>query len=238
MRPDELYREEPVGRAKGQIREGLRYVWSTPVLRNILAITAIVGTLAINFPVVLPLVAERTFHGNAATYSWMTVGMGVGALVGALWIASRVETTAKQVLVCCLGFGVAICVASAAPTLALFLFVMLFMGAGQITVLASCNSTLQLRSDPVLRGRVMGVYMITLLGSTPIGGPIVGWVSQHFGPRWGLAVGGVATLFTALTFGVALYRADRRKPAGARVPGIADEVLRVGAPTVVSSASR
>jgi len=219
MRPGELYRSEPVAPARGQIREGLRYVWATPALRNVLAITAVVGTLAINFPVVLPLVAQRTFHGDAGTYSLMTVGMGAGALFGALYIASRADTTAKQVLVTCVGFGVAICVASAAPTYPSFLVVMLFMGAGQITFLASCNSTLQLRSDPVLRGRVMAVYMITLLGSTPIGGPIVGWVSQQFGPRWGLAVGGVATLFTAATFGVALVRAGRRRPA-AEAPAV------------------
>jgi MFS family permease len=207
-----LHRGAPVARAKGQIREGLRYIRETPELRSILIMTAAVGTLAINFPVVLPLLAKVTFDGNAATYSWMTVSMGVGALVGALVVAHRSKPTARVVIASGLGFGVAILVASFAPTVALFVFVVAFVGAGQITFLATCQSTVQLEAEPSKRGRVMSVYTITILGTTPIGGPLVGWISEEFGPRYGFAIGGVATVAVTLFFARTLLRAPRREP--------------------------
>jgi MFS family permease len=213
MRPAELFRTAPLERAKGQIRDGLRYVWHTPELRSTLLLTAIVGTFAINFPVVLPLLAKLTFHGTAETYSWMTIAMGLGALVGALAVASRTEARGDVLLISGFGFGVAICAAAASPTVALFLAVSVLVGAGQIAFLATCNSLIQLRSDPAMRGRVMAVYMITLLGSTPIGGPIVGFISQTYGPRWGLGIGGIATVLAVAYFGTAFVRA-RRAAAG------------------------
>ncbi|MEX1008537.1 MAG: MFS transporter [Acidimicrobiia bacterium] len=205
-----LHRGAPVARAKGQIREGLRYIRETPELRSILIMTAVVGTLAINFPVVLPLFAKVTFDGNAATYSWMTVSMGIGALVGALVVAHKSKPTGLVVVVSGLGFGAAIIIASLAPTIALFVFVVAFVGAGQITFLATCQSTVQLEAEPSKRGRVMSVYTITILGTTPIGGPLIGWISQEFGPRYGFAIGGVATLAVTLFFARTLLRAPRR----------------------------
>ena len=212
MRTGDLHRGAPVPRDKGQIREGLRYVWRTPELRSTLLLTLIVGTFAINSPVVLPLLAKITFDGNAAVYSWMTIAMGTGALVGALAVANRGETGGNLLFVTGMGFGVAICVASLAPTLGIFIGLLLLVGAGQISFLATCNSLIQLTADPGMRGRVMAVYTITLLGSTPIGGPLVGWVSQEFGPRWGLAIGGIATIIGVLCFGTAFVRARRRSP--------------------------
>jgi MFS family permease len=207
-----LHRAPPVARAKGQVREGLRYIRETPELRSILLITLVVGTLAINFPVVLPLIAKVTFDGNAATYSWMTVSMGVGALFGALAVAHKSNPTARVVVVSGIAFGTAICVASFAPTIALFVFLVAFVGAGQITFLATCQSTVQLEAEPSKRGRVMAVYTITILGTTPIGAPIVGWISEQFGPRYGLAIGGVATLAVTLAFARTLLRAPQRVP--------------------------
>jgi len=215
MRTSELHRDAPLGREKGQVRDGLRYVWRTPELRSTLLLTLIVGTFAINSPVVLPLLARVTFGGEADVYSWMTIAMGAGALVGALLVANRAQARGNLLFVTGMTFGVAICVASAAPTLGIFLGLLVLVGAGQISFLATCNSLLQLTADPVMRGRVMAVYTITLLGSTPIGGPTVGWVSQQFGPRWGLAVGGIATIIGVLVFGTAFVRARRRDAAHA-----------------------
>jgi MFS family permease len=209
MRPAELHRSAPVERAKGQIRAGLRYVWHTPELRSTLILTAIVGTFAINFSVVLPVLARITFDGNAETYSWMTIAMGVGALIGSLVVASRTSARGGFVLVAGFGFGAAICIAAAAPTVPFFLVVAVLVGAGQVAFLATCNSLIQLRSDPTMRGRVMSVYSITLLGSTPIGGPIVGWISQVYGARWGLAIGGIATLLAVAYFATEYVRARR-----------------------------
>jgi MFS family permease len=209
MRPSELHRGAPLERAKGQVREGLRYVWRTRELRAALLLTAVVGTLAINSPVVLPLLAKITFDGTAQTYSWMTVAMGAGALVGALLVANRAEARADVLIGSGLGFGLAICAAAMAPSLGVFLGLLLLVGAGQIAFLATCNSLIQLRSDPSMRGRVMAVYSITLLGSTPIGGPLVGWISQEYGPRWGLGIGGVGTTVAVAVFGTAFVRARR-----------------------------
>jgi MFS family permease len=209
MRPSELYRSAPVERAKGQVREGLRYVWHTPELRSTLLLTAIVGTFAINFPVVLPLLAKITFAGTAKTYSWMTIAMGLGALVGALVVASRTTARGDVLFLSGLGFGVTICLAAAAPSVGAFLLISVLVGAGQIAFLATCNSLIQLRSDPAMRGRVMAVYMVTLIGSTPIGGPLVGWISEEYGPRWGLAIGGIATVLAVVYFGSAFVRARR-----------------------------
>ena len=155
----------------------------------------------------LPLLARVTFHGDADVYSWMTVAMGAGAVAGALFVANRSRGQGSFMFVTGLAFGATMCVAALAPiarpaSSALLVLV----GACQIAFLATCNSLIQLRSDPVMRGRVMAVYIITLIGTTPIGGPLVGWVCQEFGPRWGLAVGGIATIIGVVVFGSAFVR--------------------------------
>jgi len=210
MRTSELHRDAPLGREKGQLREGLQYVWRTPELRWILLLTLVVGTFAINSPVVLPLLAKITFDGNAEAYSWMSIAMGAGAIFGALFAANRSDTRGNVLFMTGMAFGVAICVASFAPTLAIFIALLVLVGAGQISFLAVCNSLLQVISDPAMRGRVMAVYTITLLGTTPVGGPLIGWISQQFGPRWGFAVGGIATVAGVFVFGTAFKRARRR----------------------------
>lgn len=209
MRPAELHRSTPLGREKGQLRDGLEYVWRTAELRWILLLTLVVGTFAINTPVVLPLLAKLTFHGNAAAYSYMSIAMGAGAIVGALFAANRADTHGRVLFGTGITFGVSILVASFAPTLSVFITLLVVVGGGQIAFLAVCNSLLQVIADPEMRGRVMAVYTITLLGTTPIGGPLVGWISEQFGPRWGFAVGGVATVVGVLVFGTAFLRSRR-----------------------------
>lgn len=206
MRRDELWLSKPVARARGQIREGLRYIWSTPVIRSTMLMIAVVGTLGFNFSVVLPVLAKRTFHGDAATFSVLVSLMGVGSLIGALASASRARPTPGLLVGSCLGFGVAATIGAVAPSLALEYPVLVLVGASSILFIAAANSTLQLASTAAMRGRVMAVYAILFLGSTPIGGPIVGWISQHLGPRYGLGVGSVATLLTGAIAGAVLLR--------------------------------
>jgi MFS family permease len=226
MRPEELHRSAPLGREKGQLRAGLRYIWHTAELRWILLLMLVVGTFAINSPVVLPLLAKVTFHGGPEVYSWMSIAMGAGAMFGALFAANRFDTRGKLLVTTGMAFGVAICVTSLAPTLALFIALLVVVGAGQISFLAITNSSLQLTANPTMRGRVMAVYTITLLGTTPIGGPLIGWISDQFGPRWGFAVGGIATIIGVLVFGSAFVRARRR--AGIEAPVDADEEIVLG----------
>ena len=212
MRPSELERGAPVARAKGQVREGLRYVWGSPELRSNIILMTIVGTLAFNFQVVIPLFAKVTFHGTAATYSMMTVAMGLGSLVGALLAASRRYPSGELLLGACLAFGVSTCLAALAPTLVTVIPVLALLGLCSITYISTANTLLQLRSSAEMRGRVMALYALVFLGSTPIGGPLVGWICQQWGARWGLGLGGVSTVAGAVIFGSSLLR--QRKLAG------------------------
>jgi MFS family permease len=194
MRRDEFYAVEPVPKRKGQLREGLRYAWTTPALRLPLVLTAVIGTLAWNFQVVLPLLAERTFGGDAGTFGTMYALMSVGSVVGALVTARQTQATRGFLLGAALAYGASLVVAGAAPTLAVELLLLLAVGAAGIGFTAMANGVLQQETTPEMRGRVMALFSVAFLGSTPIGGPIVGWVSQELGPRAGLWLGGLATL--------------------------------------------
>ncbi len=206
MKPEELFLGRPVARAKGQIREGLRYVWNNVELRSTILVLAVVGTLAFNFTVVLPVLAKFTFHGDAGTYGLLTALMGGGSLVGALATASRLRPTPKLLTGSCLAFGVVMTLAAIAPNLMSEQVLILLVGATSITFMATANSTCQLTSAPEMRGRVMALYGLVFLGSTPIGGPLVGWISQQFGPRYGMGLGGVATILSALVAAAVLLR--------------------------------
>jgi MFS family permease len=194
MNKSELRPAPAQPRAKGQLRDGFRYVWSSPKLRTPLVMMAVVGTLAYEFQVILPLVAKYTFGGDAATYGLMTGAMGAGAVIGGLFTASRQRTGDGPLIKATLVFGALIVVAAIMPTLPLMVLLLVGVGAGSVTFLARANSTMQLRADPVFQGRVMALWAVAFLGTTPIGGPIIGWIGQNIGPRWGMVVGGVATL--------------------------------------------
>ena len=210
MRPSELYRSTPVPRAKGQIRAGLRYARSVPELWLTLIMVAVIGTFSMNFTVIIPLVAKVTFHGNSGTYGLLASAMGVGALFGALFAARRTRPTRALLAGAALSLGVAMLGAALAPTLWWEVLLMVACGATTITFMASANATLQLSSRADIRGRVMALYMVLFVGSTPIGGPIVGWIAQHSSPRWSLVVGGVAGLLGAA---IAVAPSRHRQPA-------------------------
>ncbi|MDA8313401.1 MAG: MFS transporter [Actinomycetota bacterium] len=194
MRPQELLRAERVVRAKGQVREGLRYAWRTPGLRDPLLAMAVVGTLAFNFTTTLPLLAEYTFHGGAGTYSTFTAAMGAGAVVGGLLVAQRSRPSTHFLGLVGLGFGAMIALVGLVPTELLTVVALVPMGIGSILFNATANAAVQLTADPSLRGRVMSLYAIAFLGSTPVGAPLMGWVSDAASPRVALAIGAAATL--------------------------------------------
>ena len=194
MRPAELHRRPVVTRAKGQVRQGLRYVWSTHELRDPLLAMAVVGIFAFNFTTTLPLLATRTFHGGAGTYSVLMAAMGIGAVIGGLMVAHRSRPTTAMLSIIGLAFGVMLLIVAGAPTEALAIAALVFMGFCSISFIATANATIQLRADPAMRGRVMALYAIAFLGSTPIGAPLVGWIADVTNPRVAVAVGGVATL--------------------------------------------
>jgi MFS family permease len=194
MRPAELHQRPVVARAKGQVREGLRYVWSTRELRDPLLAMAVVGIFAFNFTTTLPLLATRTFHGGAGTYSLLVASMGVGAVVGGLIVAHRSRPSTAMLSVIGLAFGVMLLVVAGAPTEVVAIIALVFMGVCSISFISTANATIQLRADPAMRGRVMALYAIAFLGSTPIGAPLMGWIADISNPRVAIMVGGVATL--------------------------------------------
>jgi MFS family permease len=197
MHTAELRPTQRVARAKGQIREGFVYVWRTPSLRNTLLAIALIGIFAYNFTVTLALLAKTTFHGGAGTYSLLTSCMAVGAVAGGLIAAHRARPTPRLLQVLALVFGGLLAAVALAPSLAIAAVLIVLMGAASIGFIATANATLQLGADPAMRGRVMSLYAMAFLGTTPIGAPLVGAIAQWSSPRISLLTGAVATLVAA-----------------------------------------
>ena len=213
MRTAELFPARKVERKKHQVRDGLRYVRTTPELLIPLIMISVVGTLAWEFQVTLPLMASKVFGGNAATYGVMASVMGVGAVAGGLISTARSKPGSRTLCVAAVGWGIAILAAAVAPDMPLELVALVFVGYGSITFNSFAKTSLQLAAKPTMRGRVMALWALAWLGSTPVGGPIVGWIGQDAGARWSLVVGGAATLICGVAAFPALTRIDRRRAA-------------------------
>jgi MFS family permease len=203
-----------IPRARGQLREGLRYVRATPVIRDALVMMAIIGAFTYEFTVSLPLFAEMTFNSGASGYAAMTAAMGVGSVAGGLYTASLRGEAGQGLARAALFFGVATLLAGAMPTLPLAIVALLAVGFCSIGFLSLANSTLQLESDPAMRGRVMALWTVAFLGSTPIGGPIIGWIGEHFGARLALGVGGVAAIAASMLGFAAMRRLTAQPGSG------------------------
>ncbi|MCL2394420.1 MAG: MFS transporter [Acidimicrobiaceae bacterium] len=214
MRADQLYPSTRAKKERGQVLAGLRYVRDTPELIVPMVMIAVIGTLAWEFQVTLPLVARDTFHRSAGTYGLMFSVMGVGSVVGGLVAASKIHPRARALGLAAIGWGVAILAAALAPDVPLELVALVFVGYGSVTFNSMAKTTLQMASVPVMRGRVMALWALAWLGSTPIGGPIVGWVGQEMGARWSLIIGGVPTVLIGLLAWPALKRIDLRAALG------------------------
>jgi MFS family permease len=211
----------PAPRAPRQLREGLRYIRSTPQLAVPLVMMAVAGCLTYEFQVSLPVMASRGLHVGAAGFGFMTASMGVGAVIGGLLVAARGKTGLRPLVLAASGFAVALAIATIAPTLPVELIALAFAGSASISFMSTGNSTLQLNSEPEMRGRVMSLWFVAFQGSTPIGGPIVGWIMAVIGPRAGLGLGTITIALVAIG-GLAairrtpLRRAPRPVPSPAR----------------------
>lgn len=197
LHTDELILTPPVPRAKGQLQEGFKYVASTPILGSTLVMMAIIGTLTFEFQVSLPLIAQYTFKGDASSYAFLSASMGFGAAIGGILFASRKGIQPYKLVSAALLFGLAVLGAAFMPSLLLAGAALVLVGICSINFSSLGNTTLQLESSPQMRGRVMSFWTVAFLGSTTIGGPIVGWFAEAAGARWGLALGGLAALVAA-----------------------------------------
>lgn len=200
-----LLPSEPARRARGQLRQGLAYVRQTPELAIPLLMMGLVGTLTYEFPVSLPVLAKRSFGLGSAGYGFMTAAMGLGAATGGLITAARGRTGVRAAVIAVAAFGACIAMAAAAPSVALELVALFFVGAGSVGFVSVGNSTLQLRADPSMRGRVMSLWSVAFQGSSAVGGPVIGGVIALAGARAGLAVGAVAC-FAAAAVGASILR--------------------------------
>ena len=185
-------------RAKGQLREGFRYVARTPILLFPLIMMALVGMLAYEFQVTLPVVAGTVFHGSSAVYGVLMAAMGIGAVIGGLWTAARGKTGIRALIRASLIFGACMTFAALAPALAIELIALALVGFASVSFLSMANSTLQLGTDPQMRGRVMALWAVAFMGSTPIGGPLIGWITSVAGARVGLGVGAASCLVAGI----------------------------------------
>lgn len=217
-----LHPSLPTARARGQLRAGLRYVAGIPDLAIPLLMMAVVGTLAYEFQVVLPVLASHTFQGGARAYGFMTAAMGIGAIGGGLVTAARGRTGLRTVSIAAGVFAVVLLLAAAAPTLTLEYIALAMVGWASISFIARGNTTLQLAADPQMRGRVMALWAIAFMGTTPIGGPLIGWITSSAGPRVGLATGGVSCVMAA---GLGVMAIRRRRKRFGQLPGGPSEAV-------------
>ncbi len=198
FRISELHRSPRAHRTTSGFLEGLRYVWRRPDLRAILIMLFLIGTFGMNFPIFISTMAVNVFHSDARAFGLLSSIMAVGTLSGSLYAASRQKPGLPSLLGGAGVFGLGCTLAALAPGYWWFAAALTIIGAATLTFGNSTNSTMQLSTEPAMRGRVMALRVAIALGGTPIGAPIVGWVANDFGPRWALVIGAAAGFAAAL----------------------------------------
>lgn len=197
MRTSELHPMPVAPRAKGQIREGIRYVRGRTDILVIMAVIGVVSTFGLNFQMTSALMARAEFGKGAGEYGILGSVLAIGSLGGALLAARRERPRVRLVIGAAFGFGVATGVQALMPTYASYAVACIPVGLASLTMLTAANTTIQMSTDPVVRGRVMSLYMIVMLGATPIGSPVVGWIGETFGPRWSIGIGSITALLVS-----------------------------------------
>jgi MFS family permease len=198
MNRRELDPPAPAVREPGQLRSGFGYVRRHREILIPLIMVAVVGTFTWEFQVTLPLVAADTFHGQAWTYSVMLSATGAGAIIGGLVVARRTRIGPRSLAWSAIGWGLATLAASAAPSLATELMLLVVVGYGTISFNSLAKTSLQLAAEPAMRGRVIALWAVAWQGTTPVGGPLVGWIGQELGARWSLVAGGAPAIAVGL----------------------------------------
>ena len=220
IRTAELHLNERVPKEKGQIREGFAYVWRDPDLRLVMALMGVIATLSFNWNVTLPLLAVHTFHGDANTYAFITTVFSIGSLIGSLWIARKQTVPIVFLARTSVAFGVASGLIALAPSPLAAAIAGALAGATGIAFLSATMTSLQLGSIPAMRGRVMALYSILFLGSTPLGGPLSGWLAQQFDTRVAIWMGAIAAIGSGAVAVAALRR--REAVLEGRLPAMAN----------------
>jgi MFS family permease len=206
-----LLTPSPRARGKGQIREGLRYVKGRPDLVLIMALVFVLGTFGMNFQLTMALMATKVFDKGPGEYGLLGSIMAIGSLTAALLSARRARPRMRVLLVALAGFTVSTAFLSTAPNYVMFAVFLVPTGLAALTALTTANAMVQVSVDPVMRGRVMALYMAIFMGGTPIGAPVIGWIGDVWGPRWTIAIGTVAVGLSLVA--VALWVSRRQNVA-------------------------
>jgi predicted MFS family arabinose efflux permease len=204
----------PQPHERGQVRAGFAYVRRERELGVPLLMMAIMGCFTYEFQVTLPYFARTTFDGDSRTYGFMTAAMGLGAVIGGLYTAARGRTGIRTLVRSSVLFGILVLATALAPSATTALVLLVAVGAASVSLMARGNATLQLASAPEMRGRVMALWLVAFMGTTPLGGPVAGWVSSTFGARWGLVLGALACFAAAAVGAAALRRTAREVRLG------------------------
>ncbi|MBD8079040.1 MFS transporter [Cellulosimicrobium arenosum] len=191
MRTAELQGMASAGRAKGQIREGLRYVRTRTDVVVTMVVMGVVSAFGVNFQLTSAMMARVEFGKGAGEYGVLGSILAVGSLTGALLAARRERPRVRLVIGAAFAFSVALGVMAVMPTYELYALMCVPVGLASLTMMTAANSTIQVSVDPAMRGRVMSLYMVVFLGSTPVGAPIVGWIGEAWGPRWSIGIGAI-----------------------------------------------
>ncbi|MFF1876858.1 MFS transporter [Leifsonia sp. NPDC058230] len=201
LRTDKFFRTDRAGKKRGGLVEGFRYVRRRPDIMVILVMVFLIGTFGLNFPIFISTMSVSVFHKGAGEFGLLSSIMAIGSVVGALLSARRERPRVSLLFAGAAFFGFGCAVAAVMPEYWLFALALIIIGISSQTLMTTANGTVQMTTDPQLRGRVMAIYMAIFMGGTPIGAPIVGWVADTFGPRWALGVG-AASGFAAALVGV------------------------------------
>ncbi len=218
LRVHELHVETRPTRTPGSLLAGFGYVWKRPDLMAVLVMLLLLGTFGFNFAIFISTMSVTVFHGDASQYGLLTSSMAVGTMCGALLSARRQFPGMVLMAVATAGFAVAVALAAVMPTAVLFAIVLFFVGLAALTFMTASNSMMQLTTERTMRGRVLALRIAVVMGGTPIGAPLVGWVVDNFGARWALGVGALAGLAAAVVAlgylvrhrGLRLVREDAR----------------------------
>jgi len=208
LRPSDLTPAPAARRERGAVRTAARYLRGRPDILWTIFLVGMLGTFGLNFPIVLTAMAKSTFHGSAGTYGLFNILLAIGSASGALLAGAAAHPRRRVLLLSAAAFGLAQAAAAIAPGMAVFLTLLVAMGFLNLLFQAMANASVQLAVDPELRGRVMGLYMLAFIGGTPIGAPVIGALTNHFGARAGMAICGAVPALAA----VLVAAATKRRP--------------------------
>ncbi|WP_115717042.1 MFS transporter [Gallaecimonas mangrovi] len=215
IKPSRLYKvDRPL--TKSGLWDAFPYVWQNKVILFTLIMQFLMGSVGLNFPIFISTMSTLVFHGKADQYGLLTSMLAIGTISGALMAAKREKPRLVLLLLGALGFCVSMLAAAIAPNIVTFCLALVVTGLAAQTFIVTANSSVQLATQPFMRGRVMAVFMAISLGGMPLGGPLVGWVVDLYGARWGMALGAMGGLSAALVgifYWLTIHRPSRRKPS-------------------------